>query len=66
MKEIRVDIASPVVLAMHGHPSEKGTEDIVELLELVILLVVVLPVLRTGPFLLRTKSIVMCPLFGVD
>lgn len=65
MGGLRVYVASAVV-AVHRHPSEERPEDVVELLELIVLLVVLLAVLRTGPLLLRTESIVVRPLLRID
>lgn len=65
MVALRVDVPAPL-LPVHRHPSEEGPEEVVELLVLGVLLVVLLPVLRPWPFLLRSEAVVVGLLLCVD
>jgi hypothetical protein len=63
---LRVHVATTVATALHWHPAEEGTEEIVKLLVFVILLGVLLPVLSLRSFLLRAEAIIMRPLLHID
>lgn len=54
------------MLSVHRHPAEKCTENIVELLKLVVLLAILLSILRSGPFLLRPETIIMRSFFNIN
>lgn len=66
MEYIRVDIAPAP--AMHRHPSEEGSEQVIILLELIVLLagLSVVILLWTRAILLCPESVVMCLFLRID